>query len=251
MTNPLEILDRERRASGTAPGPGGIVREWSPDGLECRVVFSRCTVSQLRDVVRQERLLADAGGYALEWKVYGHDGPPGLIDELHAAGFWADDEEIVLGLEVDETACRAFGAPACEVRVVCDAVGLADVAAISTRIGRRNVEAETRRLSAMLRDDPGALSIHVGYDAGEPASCGRIHYGHIPGVAELAGGRTVPEHRRRGLFTTLVASRLCEAVSRGCRYVFVDALPTSQAILTGLGFSPLTSTRPYRYEPGH
>ena len=74
------------------------------------------------------------------------------------------------------------------------------------------------------------------------------HYGHSPGVAELAGGRTVPTHRRRALFSALVAARLREAAAHGCRYVFVDALPTSGPILTGLNFVPLTSTQPFTYE---
>jgi len=249
MSNPLEILDRERRATGPTSNPGGLVREWSPDRSECRIVFSQCTVSQLADVLREERLRADTGGYALEWKVYGHDGPSSLTDELRVAGFEADDEEQVLMLELNGTALRAFDGPAYEIRVVHDAVGLADVAAISTQIGRRNVEAETRRLAAMLRDTADAMSIHVGYADGEPVSCGRIHYGNTPGVAELAGGRTVTTYRRRGLFTALVASRLHEAAARGCQYVFVDALPSSAPVLTKRGFTLLTSTQPYTYEP--
>jgi predicted acetyltransferase len=67
---------------------------------------------------------------------------------------------------------------------------------------------------------------------------------------KLAGGRTVTTHRRRGLFTALVGSRLREAASRGCTHAFVDALPTSEPILTKLGFTSLTSTQPYTYEPG-
>jgi hypothetical protein len=100
------------------------VREWSPDGWECRIVFSQCPASQLADVLREERERADASGYGLEWKVYGHDGPPGLTQGLRAAGFEAGAEERVLVLELDDTALRAFGPPACEVRVVHDAAGL-------------------------------------------------------------------------------------------------------------------------------
>ncbi len=250
MSDALHILDRERRAAGPASDPGGVVREWSPDGLECRIVFSQCPAAQLADVLREERNRADAGGYGLEWKVYGHDGPPGLIQGLRDAGFEAGAEERVLVLELDDTALRAFGPPAGEIRIVHDAAGLADVAAISRQIGRRNVEAETQRLAGMLADNAGAVSIHVAYVDGEPASCGRIHYGKTPGVAELTGGRTVTTQRRRGLFTALVGSRLREAASRGCTHVFVDALPTSEPILTKLGFRSVTSTQPYTYEPG-
>jgi predicted GNAT family acetyltransferase len=107
------------------------------------------------------------------------------------------------------------------------------------------VEAESHRLGIMLRERPKSLSIRVVYVDGEPVSSGRIHYGHSPEVAELVGGRTVPTHRKRGLFSALVAARLREAAGRGCRYIFVDALPMSEPILTKLGFATLTSTRPF------
>ncbi|HEY5258280.1 MAG TPA: hypothetical protein VIJ12_07850 [Candidatus Baltobacteraceae bacterium] len=80
-------------------------------------------------------------------------------------------------------------------------------------------------------------------------SCGRIHYGPTPGVAELADGRTVTTHRRQGLFAAVAAARLREAAARGRRYVFVDALPTSEPTLTRLGFVALTTTQPFTYEP--
>jgi N-acetylglutamate synthase-like GNAT family acetyltransferase len=179
-----------------------------------------------------------------------HDGPPGLTEELAAAGFEADDMETVLVLELDDSALLAFDAPEYEIRTVHDAAGLADLATISTQLGRNGVAAETRRLEAMLRDADPPVSIHVAYVDGQPVACGRLHYGRTAGVAELAGGRTVTTHRRQGLFTALVAARLREAAEHGCRLVFVDALPTSEPILTKRGFTPVTSTQPFLYEPG-
>ena len=40
------------------------------------------------------------------------------------------------------------------------------------------------------------------------------------------------------------------AAERGYRYLQVDALPTSQPILTRLGFTALARTTPYIWEPG-
>ncbi|HEV2638608.1 MAG TPA: hypothetical protein VGX23_25905 [Actinocrinis sp.] len=249
----LDVLDRERRALGPAEGLGGLVREWAPDRSECRIVFSHCTTDELAGVIRDEQARASAEGYALEWKTYGHDGPTGLADALADAGFEADDEETVLVLELGEPALAVFdqaaaGLPGLEIRAVRDRAGLADVAAVSRQIGRRNVEAETERLAALLDGAAEKVSIHVAYLDGEPASCGRLHYGRTPGVAELAGGRTVTTHRNKGLFTALVGSRLREAAEAGGRYVFVDALPTSEPILVKRGFNPVTSTRPFTYE---
>ena len=241
----LEILDGERRFSGSSSDGSGLFREWSPDRSECRIVFSDLSPSQLAVAVHDEQAKARDGGYALEWKVYGHDPAAGLTEMLAAAGFEAGDVETVLVLDLDAVEWRRFDGPPYETRTVHDDRGLVDVAAISRQIGRRDVEAESNRLSAMLRERPEGLSIHVAYLDGEPVSSGRIHYGHSADVAELAGGRTVPAHRKRGLFSAVVAARLREAAARGCRYVFVDALPTSEPILTKLGFAALTSTQPF------
>jgi len=51
------------------------------------------------------------------------------------------------------------------------------------------------------------------------------------------------------LFAAVAAARLREAAARGRRYVFVDALPTSEPTLTRLGFVALTTTQPFTYEP--
>jgi predicted GNAT family acetyltransferase len=186
----------------------------------------------------------------LEWKVYSHDAPPELAERLMSAGFEADDRESVLALPLSETSVAAFGAPPYEVRRVHDHDGLADVAEISREIGRTDVESERHRLAAVLRDSPRDMSVHVAYVDGEPVSTGRIHFREGSHAAELAGGRTRTTHRNRGLFTALVASRLQEALDRGCTHVFVDALPTSEPILRKRGFRFVTHTQPFVYAPG-
>jgi predicted GNAT family acetyltransferase len=61
----------------------------------------------------------------------------------------------------------------------------------------------------------------------------------------LAGGRTSPAYRRRGLFTAVVGARLREAAARGRTHVFVDALPTSEPILLRRGFEFVALTQPF------
>jgi GNAT superfamily N-acetyltransferase len=239
----LEILDRERRLSGNSDG-SGLFREWSPDRSECRIVFSELSPSQLAVAVHDELRRARDGSYSLEWKVYGGD-PTGLAEMLAAAGFEAGKAETVLVVDLDTVGLRRFYASPYEIRTVHDDRGLADVAVISRQIGLRDADAETNRLGGMLRENPESLSIYVIYVDGEPVSSGRIHYGPSDDIAELAGGRTVPAHRKHGLFSALVAARLREAVARGRRYVLVDALPTSEPILAKFGFAPLTSTQPF------
>lgn len=201
-------------------------------------------------VVRAEQRRAGIGGYELEWKVYEHDpSARALTSALAAANFEADDPEAVLVLDLDEAGAPGLALPpeGVEVRSVRDEAGLGDVAHVSALLGRSDVAAETSRLAGLLAD--GTVSIHVAYLWGEPVSCGRLHYGFTASVAELAGGRTVPAHRHRGLFTAVVRHRLDEASAAGRRWVFVDALPTSEPILTKRGFVLVTTTRPYRWSP--
>lgn len=247
ISNLRSALDRERRAAGPVEEPGGLVQEWSADRSECRVVYCGAAPDGFGEVVRARAERARAERHELEWKLYAHDDRPGLAEALAAAGFEADDAELVLAAPLDPP--PSFPVPDCEIRVVREAAGLEDMARISRAIGRRDVEAETRRLAAQLADGTDSLSIHIAYVDGEPASCGRLHYGRTEGFAELAGGRTVPEYRKRGLFTALVGSRLREAAERGAGHVFVDALPTSEPILRKCGFVEVCGTTPYLLDP--
>jgi hypothetical protein len=243
VTDLLARFDGERRALGVPSQDGRVVREM--DGSECRIVYTDCPPAELDALIRAEQEKAEQAGYDLEWKTYGHDVAE-LPDRLLAAGFEADDEERVLVLPLTEERIAAFGESAHDVRRVHDAAGLADYAEISREIGRTNVDEETARLATAPRDE---LSIYIAYVAGVPAACGRLYLRPGSPFAELAGGRTKTTHRRLGLFTALVAARLREAHDRGRTHVLVDALPTSEPILTKRGFQVVTTTTPYVYEP--
>lgn len=243
-------LDAERRSGGEPAGRGGVVRQYPPDGSGCRIAFSRLSAEEADDVIREEMAVVRERGYVLEWKLYGHDAPSDLDERLLAAGFEAGDTEQVLVLPVNEATLAKFGTSGCEIRRVHDDAGLDDYAEIAREIGRKDPEAEKRQLAAVLRGAPEAMSVHIAYgDDGEPVACGRIHFKEGSRCADLAGGRTKTTHRKRGLFTAVVGSRLTEAHERGRELVFTDALPTSEPILTKQGFRRVTSTQPFLYDP--
>ncbi|MFH8476841.1 GNAT family N-acetyltransferase [Streptomyces sp. NPDC018000] len=246
----LAGLDGERRAVGSSTGRGGVVREHAADGSERRIVYARCAPEELDEVIKEETDLAQRLSYTLEWKVYGHDTPTDLGERLITAGFEPDDRESVLALPLSEGALAAFDPAGRDIRRVVNEQGLDDYAEIAAALGRRDAQQERQRLACELRDVPGAMSIHIAYVDGRPAACGRVYFRPGGPYAELAGGRTRPEHRRQGLFTALVGSRLREARDRSRTHAFVDALPTSDPILRGRGFEPVTWTRPFVYEPG-
>ena len=241
----LATLDTIRRRSGIlAPGP--IFRETSADGSEVRIVYSECPESTLPDVIGREISLARERGAQFEWKLYGHDLPTRLPAALLEAGLIAGGRETVLALDLRELpeAVRA-GMEAALPAVRASVAQLADYAQISRECGRSGVDAECSRLAAAMADDPDRLQVHIVYVDGSPVSAGRLLVDRQLAAAELAGGRTVPAHRRRGHFTTTVLSRIAAAIEAGAETLWVDALPTSAPILTKLGFIPVTWTQPY------
>lgn len=145
-------------------------------------MHSRLGDIEAAEVIRDEMARADAHGYALEWKLYGHDEPADLADRLLAAGFRPDAAETVLALTLTDTS--AFAAPAYDIRRVHDADGLDAVVEISREIGRANADEEKQRLAAVLRDTPDEMSVHVAYADGEPVACGRTHFAPGSDLAE-------------------------------------------------------------------
>lgn len=157
-----------------------------------------------------------------EWKLYGHD-PAGLAAELLAAGLVPEDEEMVLVAE-------AAAIPETEVAVELAADGYVELAA----------EVFGERYSL----PPDAVAVVAVVD-GRPVSGGRVDFQEGADFAGLFGGATLPAYRGRGLYRATVAERARLARERGCRWLYVDALPTSRPILERVGFVRLTSTTPY------
>jgi N-acetylglutamate synthase-like GNAT family acetyltransferase len=244
----LRKLDLERCAAGRLSGRGDIVKEYSPDGSRCLIVYSCCSVADIDEVIRDEMSQADAGGYCLEWKVYAHDLPPNLKERLSAAGFEQGHVESVMVLPITERRLAVFDAPPYEIRRI-RLEGLSDIAVIAREIGRTDVEEEQQRLAALLRETPDQVSIFAAYIEGEAAACGRVHFTKGGEFAELCGGRTVPAYRNRGLYTALVRTRLREALARNRKYALVDALPSSASILMKRGFERVTCSQPFTHQP--
>jgi GNAT superfamily N-acetyltransferase len=176
-------------------------------------------------------------GREVEWKVYSHDGPPGLDAALAAAGFERDEPETFLVLDLDAR-LPPFDPPAgIAVREVADVAGAADLVAVSEAAFGRSEPWRLDALAARLGDP--TLALFVAYDHGAPVSSGRLELAPGKAFAGLYGGGTVPGHQGRGVYRALVAARSAEARRRGHRYLTVDARETSRPILQRLGFEPL------------
>ena len=73
--------------------------------------------------------------------------------------------------------------------------------------------------------------------------------GYIP-AGGLWGGSTLPDYRKQGLYTGLLAVRAREAQARGRRFLTVDASPMSRPILERFGFVTIAMATECVWQPG-
>ncbi|GAB7050471.1 GNAT family N-acetyltransferase [Catenuloplanes indicus] len=204
-------------------------------------------------IARQTALFTELGE-SVEWKLHGHDLPRDLPDRLTAAGFAPEERETVV--------VGAVAPLAAAVPVVPEGVRLREVSSRAEldRIARlgETIHPGTSRewwADAMEREiaaGPQSVTIVVAEtdDEARTLVCAAwIRYVGGTAFGTLWGGGTHPDHRRRGIYKSLVAYRARLADRRGFTLLQVDASDESRPILERLGFTALTTTTPYVFRP--
>ncbi len=250
----LALYDREMREGARPDGPaarieraGGVVRQIADASGWNGVLWSGLDAAGADRAIREQIARFTGLERDFEWKLYAHDEPADLAARLFAAGFRAEPAETLMVAEVAGLALDM--APPAGVRLVraTGPAGVDLVVDVHERAFGTDGTALRHRLLARLAADPGAVVAVAAVADGEPVAAARMEL--VPGApfAGLWGGGTVEAWRGRGLYRALVAHRARAAAARGCRYLQVDALPTSRPILQRLGFHPLSATTPYVY----
>jgi GNAT superfamily N-acetyltransferase len=194
------------------------------------------------DIDRALSRLRELPGHA-EWKLYGHD-PPEIEERLRAAGMEAGEEEAVLVAEAS-----SIPPPEVQVTVARTPELVSAFAELADSVfGQPMPGVRDELLLALEQEEPERLATIVLVD-GVPVSGGRVDLPRHGDFAGLFGGVTLPSHRGRGFYRATVAERARVASSLGYRWLYVDALPTSQPILERLGFRQITTTTPWTWPP--
>jgi GNAT superfamily N-acetyltransferase len=181
------------------------------------------------------------------WKVYDHDRLPTLRDELVSHGFAVDDDPadvMVLDVKKAPETLSPVGTP--DIRRIDTLERLQDVVHVLDKVwGGHNTWVHDR-LGGHLQI-PGYLSVYAAYVADEPVS---IAWTYFPSgqFATLFAGSTIKEHRGRGLYTSLLATRVQEIRERGYRYAVVEAGAMSRPIVAKHGFQHLTTVYDYAWK---
>jgi len=192
-------------------------------------------------------------GQRFEWTVFDYDTQPDLRERLAAHGFRVGEEEAVLVLPTDAEINARPLAEGYTVRQITDP----DAAIPILQTVQKTVFADNdfdpdvdTRVAGYLRDFPDTHELYAAFHGEQPVSAAwmdSIRAG-CP-FAGLYGGATLPEHRGKGVYTTLVAARAVSAQGRGVPYLTVDASPMSRPILLKLGFVQIGTAWPCHFKP--
>lgn len=248
----LEIFTRQQRIEVTYPDiarevDGSVVRHISLAGEDGFVIFSALSEETAESVISAQIARFQSIPQDFEWKVYDYDLPPDLIGRLRRRGFEIDEPEALLVLEL------SAGVEALSRPVPATLVPVHDPAEIDTVIALENEVWGTdhselgERLKKDLQEYPELLSVYISYQAQQPASAAWTYFHPGTRFASLWGGATLPQFRRQGHYSRLLAARAQEAVQKGFSLLTVDASPQSRPILEKHGFQFLAFSTPCRW----
>ena len=185
-----------------------------------------------------------------EWKYFDYDSPSDLPERLIAHGLQADEAEALMILAIKDAPARLLEEPQFDIQVARTVDQLRQADTIEDAVwGDEPRQKISERILSMWETDPSSASLHIVYIDNQPVSYGRIEFsqGDNP-FASIWSGSTLSDYRGRGIYTSIVASRLQEAYKRHYKYLTVDANPnTSMPILNKLGFVTLAYSTPYNW----
>jgi GNAT superfamily N-acetyltransferase len=181
------------------------------------------------------------------WKVYDHDRLPSLKDKLTSRSFVGDEDPAdVMALDIHSAPADLFQPVKADIRRITERDGLKDVVQVLDAVyGGSNLWVYDRLgLHLQYKD---YLSVYVAYVEDQPAS---IAWTYFPqgSFATLFAGSTVPEHRKKGLYTNLLSVRLKEIRARGYDFAVVETGDMSRPIVAKHGFQHLTTVWDYEWQ---
>jgi len=245
-----ELYDRHERFEAVYPRyrreeTGKLVRMLSldPDGHNC-VIHSRLAETEADAAIEGELGYFRALGKGFEWKLYSHDRPADLKARLAAHGFKIGEDEAVMALELADLPAELAKEHAHDVRKVIDEAGIRAYSKVNALAWPEDSDTWVKSIVRTLREAPERMSVWVAYVEGEPVCAARVDFPERSPFASVWGGATLAPFRKRGIYTAILAARVKEAISRGYRFLTIDASPMSRPIVERQGFRLLAVSNP-------
>jgi hypothetical protein len=212
------------------------------------IAYSRLNADNAEVEVAAQVADLTARRQPFSWKVFDHDPFPELGQHLQAHGLKPDDEpSALMVLDLDHAPAEMLAPVPAQVRLLTQPEELKHVIQIEEQVWGGSFAWMTGRLGAHM-EIPGYLRVYVAEADGHPACAGWVYFTADSPFAELYGGSTVAQYRRRGLYSAVLAARVQAARARGCRYLTINASPTSRPIAAKHGFEFLTFGHDYDWD---
>ncbi len=250
----LAVFDREQRVGLEAYGfrrevTSAVVRHVPEPGFggEGFISYSRLDDRSADEVIREQIGYFSALALDFEWKAYDHDPPPDLLQRLATHGFECEEPEALCVLDLEDAPPGLWQPVTQEVQRILDPASLEDVTAVHDQVWGESHPWLVSQLAKEMNEDGDHISVYAVYSGGVPVSSAWIRFHPPSQFASLWGGSTLPEYRRRGFYTALLAVRAQEARRRGFRFLTIDASPMSRPIVERHGFQFLTYTHPCKW----
>lgn len=211
------------------------------------ISYSRLEEMDLAAAIQEQIAYFAPMPQPFSWHVYDHDTPPELKDHLVAQGFAPDDDPDAVMVLDTQAAPALLQSVTVDVRRITQHEQLDDVVRVEEQVWGGDFSWLKQRLAAHLKI-PDYLSVYVAYVDEQPACSGWLYFHPHSQFAGLFGGATLPAYRQHGLYTTVLAVRVQEAIRRGYRFLATGASPMSQPILARNGFRLLTYLHAYEWK---
>lgn len=221
-----------------------VIRQVSLTNESGFVIFSNLNDENVEGAINEELEYFRSIDQSFEWKVYDYDLPLDLKDRLQHHGFKLEDSEALMVLDLNQ-ADSLLKYPLPEgLRLIKTHSEIDQIMALEDEVWKTSHTELGERLKLELASGNDPLLIYAIYQNEKPVSTAWMFLHNGTSFGSLFGGSTLPEYRKKGYYTALLAIRVQSAREAGFRYVTVDASPMSKPILEKHGFHCLAYSTP-------
>lgn len=242
-------IEARMPSTWTAKWDGPLLRVTTPaQGIAFAKDLDDLSVQELDSLIHRLRDYFSARGEAVEWKTYGHDRHD-LPARLSLAGFEPEDTEtVVIGNAADLAAVVELP-QGVTIRRTTAPEDFYRIAHMESKVWGKDWSWLADDLASRCETSPDDVVVLVAEADGEVVSAAWLV--GMPGTefSGLWGGSTLEQWRGKGIYRALIARRAQIALSRGMKYLVVDASNDSNPILQRLGFRKVTTTTPWVWSP--
>jgi len=251
-TELLHIFTRQQRIEIDYPDirrevDGAVIRHISLSSEDGFVIYSDLDEASAEAAIAAQIARFQAIPQDFEWKVYDYDQPKDLVERLRRMGFEIGEPEALLVLDLASKSAVLDRLVPSSVTRITDPDDIDVVVALEDTVWDTDHHELGEFLKRQMRAYPDLLSVYISYQNDQPASAAWTFFHTGSSFASLWGGSTLPQYRKQGHYSNLLAARAQEALARGFTLLSVDASPLSRPILERHGFQFLAFSTPCKW----